>query len=268
MIWRCLIFTALPLLTLQQKKKKTKGSCHAPPRLWVAHFLDWLGRFRAVSCATKCRAWLAASNRQEKNETFEGLLCSTSSETVYRAIPRTLWHIWEAQLKRELRVIRSLDVERGAFWGSECSSGRKAGVTLASWRRAETSRTALRVGQPRRAGRTAAQPPPAPRGVGAREGACQALRLDAPRLSGLSRSPRWGRPRLSTTSTTRRRRIWWSCLCRRTESLWQTSKMSSRSQTTSSSSNLWTMTSGNCLKGILCWSRGRHGAPGVSQSAE
>lgn len=57
---------------------------------------------------------------------------------------------------------------------------RKAGVTLASWRRIETTRTTQRVGQPGRAGRTTAQPPPTPRGVGAREGACQALGLMHP----------------------------------------------------------------------------------------
>lgn len=42
------------------------------------------------------------------------------------------------------------------------------------------TRARQRVGQSGRAGRTTAQPPPAPRGVGAREGACQALGLMHP----------------------------------------------------------------------------------------
>lgn len=109
--------------------------------------------------------------------------------------------------------------------------------------------TTQRSGQPRKAGKTTAPPQPAPRGVGAGEGAClPGPRLDVPCLRPLSRSPRWGRRKLSTTSTTRRHRIWWNCRYRRTKSLWQTSKMSSRSQITNSSSNLWTMTSGNCFR--------------------
>ena len=67
--------------------------------------------------------------------------------------------------------------EQGVFF----FGNRKAGVTLAGWRREERTRATQRVGQPGRVGRTTAQPPPAPRGVGAREGACcQALGLMHP----------------------------------------------------------------------------------------
>lgn len=146
------------------------------------------------------------------------------------------------------------------------SLNRSAGGTLASWYRIRRTRTTLRVGQPGRAGRTTAQSPPSPRGVGAREGACLARGLMHPAcLPRLSRSPRWGRPKLSTTSTTRRHHIWWNCQCRRTKSLWQTSKMSSRSRTTNSSSNLWTMTSGNCFGALLYLTWNQCNSRGISE---
>lgn len=63
---------------------------------------------------------------------------------------------------------------------TRCVLNRNAGVTLANWRRIEVTGTTLRVSRPGRVGRTTAQPPLAPRGVGAREGACQALGLMHP----------------------------------------------------------------------------------------
>lgn len=68
-----------------------------------------------------------------------------------------------------------------SLWRSKVLSlNRRTGVTLASWYRIRRTRTTLRVGQPGRAGKTTAQSPPAPRGVGAREGACQARGLMHP----------------------------------------------------------------------------------------
>lgn len=130
----------------------------------------------------------------------------------------------------------------------------KASATLASWRRKENqgyaaSRSARESREDRGTAAASATGSRGPRG------SLPGPRLDAPCLPRHSHSPRWGRPKLSTTSTTRRHHIWWSCLCRPTKSLWQTSKMSSRNQITNSSSNLWTMTSGNWAN-AYCFKRG------------
>lgn len=61
---------------------------------------------------------------------------------------------------------------KGAFWIDR--------VRLGGWRRSEEAGILLRVSHSGRTGRTTAQPPPAPRGVGAREGACEALGLMHP----------------------------------------------------------------------------------------
>lgn len=110
---------------------------------------------------------LATDKRKSRHLTFSALPeLSSCLPSHFSKLSDTFW-------KREIRVIGSLDVdrlsfleERNALWVARQTTYR---CELAS--RGETSRTTLRVGQPRRAGRTAAQPPPAPRGVGAREGA-------------------------------------------------------------------------------------------------
>lgn len=69
-------------------------------------------------------------------------------------------------------VARHLHEKQGALWEER--------VTLRGWRRIEGTTILLRVSHPGRTGRTTAQPPPAQRGVGAREGACEALGLMHP----------------------------------------------------------------------------------------
>lgn len=110
-------------------------------------------------------------------------------ETVFpHVFLRFLWYIVRFT-QTETKAIQSW----GGVWTlcgtARCFCNRESGVTLASCReekrkgkkkKAEPG-TTERVGQPERAGWTTAKPqPPAPRGVGAREGACQALGLMQP----------------------------------------------------------------------------------------
>lgn len=176
-------------------------------------------------------------------------------ETVFpHVFLRFLWYIVRFT-QTETKAIQSW----GRVWTlcgtARCFCNRESGVTLASCREEKrkgggkkgrtghygTGRSAreTRVDH----GKAAAASATGSRGP---RGSLPGPWLDATSLPCLSRSPRWGRPKLSTTSTTRRHHIWWNCRCRRTKSRWQTSKMSSRNQITNSSSNLWTMTSGNC----------------------
>ncbi|KAL6478603.1 hypothetical protein MHYP_G00120360 [Metynnis hypsauchen] len=79
--------------------------------------------------------------------------------------------------------------------------------------------------------------------------------LDAPGLL-LPSGPPWGRPKSSTTSTTRRHLTWSNSPSRPRGSPWPTSNRSSISRITNFSSNRWTMISGTTpycfvLKGIF-----------------
>lgn len=138
-----------------------------------------LDNFCAVSCATKSRAWQLA--RRENRPSWDCLYL-LRFPTVFLAFPSFQRRIGSL-IQTGTNAIQSSGGVRTLRGGARCFffGNRKAGVTLAGWRREERTRATQRVGQPGRAGRTTAQPPPAPRGVGAREGACcQALGLMHP----------------------------------------------------------------------------------------
>lgn len=167
---------------------------------------DRLGRFCAVSCATT----ELGSLREGKTD--------ASKIADLSCIFKLFFSHFKAYRKFNTNgnyrgsVFGPFAQEQGAvlYW--------KAGARLASWRRDENqgyaaSRSAR---ESREDHGTAAASATGSRGP---RGSLPGPRLDAPCLPRLSRSPRWGRPKLSTTSTTRRHRIWLNCLCRRTKSL-------------------------------------------------
>lgn len=137
---------------------------------------DRLGRFYALSCATKYGAGQLA--REGKTDAFRLFIFPAFSNSFQLFLS---FHCCIGSLiQTGINAIQSSDGVRTLRGGAGCFLTRKAGETLASWRKEERTRATQRVGQPGRAGRTTAQPPPAPRGVGAREGACQALGLMHP----------------------------------------------------------------------------------------
>jgi len=212
-----------------------------------------------VSCATKYRAWQLA---RRETRTYGDCIALLRFHTV-------------PLIYQPLSPYRKLDktgtnANRGrwsdALWKSKVPFlFLIAASVLASWRREENRGYAASSARSTRQSREDHCSAAAAIATGSRgpRGSLSGPRLDAPCLRRLSRSPRWGRPKSSTTSTAKRRHIWWNYRCPRTKSLWQTSKMSSRNQITNSSSNLWTMTSGN-WKGLLCLTWGQHNTGGFS----
>lgn len=161
------------LLTLQQELGKlslsSSPSDGAPPRqAWT------------ILCSFVCNKVPSLAASEKRKSSLLRLFILPALWNCFSRYFLAFSRILDASYKRELKrfslwtLIGRFAEKQGAFFN------RQAGVTLASWRRIETTRTTQRVGQPGRAGRTTAQPPPTPRGVGAREGACQALGLMHP----------------------------------------------------------------------------------------